>query len=192
MRIRERNGVRVGQKVVDLDGVVLGRVTYLFDWGFEIAKGLPFLFRSEHVLRYDEVRGVRDGQLVAARSPKDLFDLAAGRMPATWRIPAPPGFPTAATPSEARDVFSALAGSRHAGNYSELPPQAVAARRAAGESLIWHPSDAEHSAETRTEREPQSDGQESAPARVGEREYVDERGQGGRVTTRPVPPPAHT
>src|SRR5215208_7704386 len=102
--MRERNGVRMGQRVRDLDGTSLGRVVRLFDWGFEARRGLPILFRRDFILRYDEVRGVRDGALLVSRSRRDLLELAAGQVPASWRIPAPHEFPTAATPSEARYV----------------------------------------------------------------------------------------
>jgi hypothetical protein len=105
----ERNGVRVGQQVRDLDGRSLGRVTRLFPDGFATRKGLPFLIREDFVLRYDEVRGVRDGALVVARSSSDLLDLSAGYIPPSWRVPVPPGFPKAATPPEARFLREDLA-----------------------------------------------------------------------------------
>src|SRR6266545_7872683 len=107
--MRERNGVRLGQRVRDLDGTPMGRVTRLYDEGFEVRKGLPILFRKDFVARYDEVRGVRDGALVVARSRRDLFDLAAGRLPPSWRVPAPADFPTAATPAEACALREELA-----------------------------------------------------------------------------------
>lgn len=104
----ERNGVKVGQRVRDLDGKDLGRVTRLHDWGLHVARGM-FLFRREAVVLYSELRGVRDGVLVVARSGRDLDALAAGELPPSWRIPAPPEFPSAATPSEAQAVFGELA-----------------------------------------------------------------------------------
>jgi hypothetical protein len=107
--MQERNGVRKGQRVRDLDGKPLGRVTVLYEWGFAVHRGLPFLVRSDYLVRYDEVRGVRDGALVVARSSRDLFDLAAGDIPPSWRVPAPPEFPSAATPSEARFLREDLA-----------------------------------------------------------------------------------
>jgi hypothetical protein len=107
--MKERNGVRIGQRVRDLDGTPLGRVSALYEWGFAARKGLPFLVRSDYLVRYDEVRGVREGEIVVARSRRDLFDLAAGEIPPSWRVPAPPEFPTAATPSEARMLFEDLA-----------------------------------------------------------------------------------
>jgi len=106
--MREHNGVRIGQTVHDLEGNHLGRVTALHDWAFRVSKG-ALLFRRDAVVRYDEVRGERDGALVIARSPRDLSELAAGRIPPAWRIPAPPGLPSAATPAEARLVFEDLA-----------------------------------------------------------------------------------
>jgi hypothetical protein len=106
--MKERNGVQLGQRVRDLDGNDLGRVTALHDWGFHVAKGF-LLFRRDVGARYDEVRGVRDGALVLARSARDLAELAAGGLPASWRIPAPPGYPSAATPAEAKFVFEDLA-----------------------------------------------------------------------------------
>ena len=105
----ERSGVRVGDEVRDLDGTDLGRVTRLYAWGFEVGRGFPILFRRQAVVRYDEVRGVRDGTLVVARSSRDLRDLAEGGVPASWRIPAPHAYPTAATPSEARFVLEDIA-----------------------------------------------------------------------------------
>lgn len=102
MSARELNGVRVGQAVRDLDGNSLGRVKELYEGGFSVVKGLPILFRSDLVARYDEVREVRDGRIVLARSKQDLFDLARGGMPPAWRVEAAPGRPSAATPSEAR------------------------------------------------------------------------------------------
>ena len=103
--MRERNGVRVGQPVRDLDGTSVGRVTQLYPWGFAVRRR----FRRGVVARYDEVRGVRDGALVLARSGRDLFDLAAGDLPQSWRLPTPPGFPTAATPAEAQALREDLA-----------------------------------------------------------------------------------
>jgi hypothetical protein len=133
--MKERNGVRVGQHVRDLDGRSLGRVKELYDWGFGVEKGFPILFRKDHVFRYDEVRGTRDGALVVARTEKDLVALARGELPASWRIPAPADFPRAATPAEARGVFAEVASAR-------LPPvervdTAPAAGPAPAESLIW-------------------------------------------------------
>ncbi len=107
--MRERNGVRLGQRVRDLDGTSLGRVARLYGDGFEVRRGFPILFRRDLVARYDEVRGVRDGELVVARSRRDLFDLAAGGLPPSWRTPAPPEFPTAATPAEAQALRAELA-----------------------------------------------------------------------------------
>jgi len=107
--MRERNGVRLGQRVRDLDGTPMGRVTRLYDAGFAVRKGLPILFRRDFVARYDELRGVRDGELVIARSRRDLLDLASGGLPSSWRVPAPADFPTAATPSEACALREELA-----------------------------------------------------------------------------------
>jgi hypothetical protein len=87
--MRERNGVQLGQRVHDLDGQYVGRVKRLYDWGFEIARGFPILFRRGTVARYDEARDARDGRLVLARSRHDLFDLAAGDVPRSWRIDVP-------------------------------------------------------------------------------------------------------
>jgi hypothetical protein len=112
MRERERNGVRLGQPVRDLDGTSLGRVVRLFDWGFQTRRGLPILSRGQHVVRYDEVRAVREGALVVSRSGRDLLELAAGEVPHAWRIPTPSAFPTAATPSEARAVLEDVAAGR--------------------------------------------------------------------------------
>jgi hypothetical protein len=105
----ERNGVRLGQRVRDVDGRDLGSVKALYDWGFAISKGFPILFRRDWVARYDEVRGVREGALVLARSDRDLFQLAEGDVPDAWRIPTPPAYPALATPSEALGVFEEIA-----------------------------------------------------------------------------------
>jgi len=116
--VNERNGVQLGQRVRDADGKDLGRVTRLYASGFQVTRGFPVLFRRDRVVRYDEVRGAREGALVVARSDADLFDLAAGGVPRSWRVPAPPGYPSAATPSEARlvleDIASGAAFSRSA------------------------------------------------------------------------------
>src|SRR5512138_2872735 len=116
--MKELNGVRLGQQVRDADGKDLGKVTRLYAWGFGVTKGFPVLFRRDLVVRYDEVRGARDGALVVARSDRDLLDLAAGGIPRSWRVPAPPGYPYAATPAEARllleDIASGAAFSRAA------------------------------------------------------------------------------
>lgn len=150
--MKERNGVRVGQRVRDLDGRPLGRVKELFDWGFAVEKGFPVLFRSDHVLRYDEVRGTRDGALVIARTQRDLVDLSSGQLPASWRIPAPVGFPRAATPGEARAVYAEIASARlpapvdriEAARVDEGPPHGPAPAA----SLIWErPADEPDEAE---------------------------------------------
>jgi hypothetical protein len=151
--MQERGGVRVGQRVRDLDGTPLGRVTHVYDEGFAVGKGL-WLFRRDHVLRYDEVRGQRDGELLVARSKRDLFDLAAGAVPPSWRIAAPPDFPGIATPSEARLLVHDLARAAIAtGGGAPAPgraPERVATppsedeeereyARTRGESLPAHP-----------------------------------------------------
>jgi len=115
MKDRERNGVRLGQPVRDVDGASLGKVVRLFEWGFATRRGLPILSRGHWLLRYDEVRAVRDGALVVSRSGRDLLELAAGEVPRAWRIPTPPAFPTAATPAEARSVMEAIAAGRVTG-----------------------------------------------------------------------------
>jgi hypothetical protein len=118
--MEQHHGVRLGQHVRDLDGTPLGRVKRLTAWGIEISKGFPILFRKDLVARYDEVRGVRDGELILARSSRDLLDLAMGELPPSWRIPAPHEFPIAATPAEARGVMEELAGGGIAGG--AVPP----------------------------------------------------------------------
>lgn len=123
--MKELNGVRLGQPVRDLDGKGLGKVTALHAWGFEVAKGL-FLFRRTAVLRYGEIRGVRDGEVVVARSSRDLFELAAGRLPPSWRIPAPPEFPSAATPDEARLLLEDIAAGAIASEAGHAEPLAHA------------------------------------------------------------------
>jgi hypothetical protein len=129
--MERRHGVRRGQRVRDLDGTPLGRVKRLTPWGIEISKGF-LLFRKDLVARYDEVRGVRDGELILARSSRDLFALAAGELPPSWRIPAPHEFPIAATPAEARGVMEELAGGGIAGG--AVPPPSPREREVPEES----------------------------------------------------------
>lgn len=124
--MKERDGVRLGLAVRDLDGVSLGRVVRLFDWGFQTRRGL-LLWKREHLVRYDEVRGLRDGGLVVARSRRDLFELAAGGIPPAWRIRAPAAFPVAATPAEARELIAAIARGDVPGATEEEPTLAPAA-----------------------------------------------------------------
>lgn len=161
--MKERNGVRVGQRVRDLAGKRVGRVARLFDWGFEVVRGFPILFRTDHVFRYDEVRGTRDGELLVARTADDLFQLARGELPVSWRIPAPAGFPTAAAPAEARAVFAEVAAAR-----LPAPPQRAgetavpATGPAPAESLIWERPTGELGAGE-------------------ERRYVERRGQGAEA-----------
>jgi hypothetical protein len=166
--MKERNGVRVGQRVRDLDGRPLGRVKELFDWGFGVEKGFPILFRKDHVFRYDEVRGTRDGALVVARTQKDLIDLSRGELPASWRIPAPAGFPRAATPAEARAVLAEIASRRlpppaeriESARVDEGPPLGPAP----AESLIWErPADELGAAEERRRAERRGEGAEARP-----------------------------
>jgi hypothetical protein len=164
--MKERNGVRVGQRVRDLEGKSLGRVKHVYDWGFDAVKGFPILFRSDYVFRYDEVRGVRDGALVVARTDRDLIELAQGEVPASWRIPAPPGFPGVATPPEAHAVFAELASARAAGTAVRAerlePPGSTAAVPV--ESTIWRPGDGELGAgEERRYAERRGQGSDAAP-----------------------------
>jgi hypothetical protein len=107
--MREAHGVRKGQRVRTVDGDDLGRVTKLYELGFAVLKGFPILFGQTFVVRYEEVRGERDGALVVARSARDLLDLSEGEIPPSWRVPVPHGLPAAATPAEARQVYSAVA-----------------------------------------------------------------------------------
>ena len=102
--MRSNRGVTVGQQVRDLEGNDLGRVRSLYATGFASARGLPWLFRQEFVLRYEDVHGVSDGVLVVARAPGDVYALAAGELPASWKVEAAPGMPEAATPSEGAQV----------------------------------------------------------------------------------------
>jgi len=161
--------------VRSIDGEDLGRVTDVFDGAFAVLKGFPILFGKDSVLRHDEIRGVREGEIVVARSARDLFELAEGEIPASWRVPVPHGFPAAATPGEAGGVRDAIAAWPVAGvrpgeaeatparpARSPLEPsQAVQARAAAGgeaaaaegeapgarrPSLIWQREDADRHA----------------------------------------------
>lgn len=86
--IRERNGVRIGQRVRDVDGKPLGRVDALYDSAFSVVKGLPLLFRRDLVAGYDEVLDRRGGEIVLARSSRDLLSLARGEVPPSRRAPA--------------------------------------------------------------------------------------------------------
>ncbi|MFT3912546.1 MAG: hypothetical protein QM704_00230 [Anaeromyxobacteraceae bacterium] len=99
--MNERNGVRKGQQVKDLDGKDLGKVTRLHAWGFETVKGLPVLIRDEYVFRYEEVRPGPGGALVVAKGANDIYALAEGKLPPSWNAVAPDGFPSVATPFEA-------------------------------------------------------------------------------------------
>ncbi|WP_242340721.1 MULTISPECIES: hypothetical protein [Anaeromyxobacter] len=163
--MKERNGVRVGQRVRDLEGKSLGRVKHVYDWGFDASKGFPILFRSDYVFRYDEVRGMRDGALVIARTDRDLIELAEGEMPASWRIPAPPGFPGVATPPEAHAVFAGLAAARAAGTAARAQPLEPAPSTAAPvESTLWRAEDGELGAgEERRYAERRGQGSDAAP-----------------------------
>jgi hypothetical protein len=105
-RGQERNGVRTGQRVRDLDGRELGRVTALYESAFAVSRGFPILFRRDVVARFDEIREVRGGELVLARSERDLLELARGGIPPSWKVPVAGPLPAAATPPEA----SLLAG----------------------------------------------------------------------------------
>jgi hypothetical protein len=136
--MQERNGVRLGQQVTDLDGRSLGRVTRLYQDGFVTREGLPILFRRDHLLRYEEVRGVRDGALVIARSGRDLHDLAAGGLPPSWRIPVPPSFPEAATPPEAALLRADLA--RGAVAPHVLPPPEMVLAHERDRDQAWPPA----------------------------------------------------
>lgn len=130
---RERNGVRVGQRVRDVEGKDLGKVTDLYEWGFGVEKGLPILFRRDTVATYDEVRGVDGDVVTIARNGDALQQLAHGGMPPSWRIPVPRDFPASATPGEARAVFESLAASPRpapgAGAPAATPPLASAEER---------------------------------------------------------------
>jgi hypothetical protein len=99
--MNDRGGVRKGQRVRDVEGKSLGRVGRLFEATFEVKKGFPLLFADNRVLRYDEVRLSEGGELVVSRATDDLFTLAAGRLPDSWKVGTAQGFPSAATPSEA-------------------------------------------------------------------------------------------
>jgi hypothetical protein len=114
--------------VRDLDGKSLGRVTALYDDGFHVLGGFPILFRRDLVARYDEVRSERDGALVLARSERDFLELGAGGVPPAWRIPAPPDYPAAATPAEARHVFEDLAAGAIVADGGQVAPELPAAR----------------------------------------------------------------
>ena len=146
------HGVRKGQRVRSLDGEDLGRVTRLYDSAFAVQKGFPILFRKDAVIRYDELRGVRDGALVVARSNRDLLELAGGEIPSSWRVPVPYGFPSAATPGEARGVFDAVAS---------WPVVGVRPGGAADDPLA------------QDERAAEVEGRGSRPSHIGQRDDAD-------------------
>ena len=98
---RERNGVRLGMRVRDVDGRSLGRVKRLYEAGFAARKGLPLLIGQDAVVLYDEVRAIEGGAVTVARSASDLLVLAAGGVPRSWRVSAPRPLPRVATPAEA-------------------------------------------------------------------------------------------
>jgi len=102
--MRSNRGVTVGQHVRDVEGNDLGRVRSLYATGFASARGFPWLFRQDFVLRYEDVRGEKDGVLVVSRAPGDVYALAAGELPASWKVEAAPGMPSAATPTEGAQV----------------------------------------------------------------------------------------
>ncbi len=89
--------VQVGRTVLDADGRRLGKVTRCDAWGFEVVRG--FWWPREWVVRYDEVLEVRGDQVRIARGQDDLLDLAAGRLPRSWRRPGMPA-PLAPAASE--------------------------------------------------------------------------------------------
>ncbi len=100
----EPREIQVGMPVRDLDGRRLGKVRRCDPWGFEIVKGL--FQPHESVARYDEVLEVRDGTAVLTRSSRDVFDLAAGRLPRGWQAR---GWHLPSTPPEARQAERSLA-----------------------------------------------------------------------------------
>jgi len=102
--MRSNRGVTVGQRVRDVEGNDLGRVRRLYATGFAAARGFALLFREDFVLRYEDVRGEKDGALLVSRAPGDVYALAAGELPESWKIDAKPGMPSAATPSEGAQV----------------------------------------------------------------------------------------
>ncbi len=79
--------LRVGMRVKDLDGKALGKVSRRDAHAFEVVRG--FFGPREWVVRYDEIVEVKDGIVTIARSDEALFELAAGRLPATWRRTLP-------------------------------------------------------------------------------------------------------
>lgn len=175
--MNERNGVRMGQRVRDARGKDLGKVTALYEWGFAVSKGFPILFRREWVARYDEVRGVREGALVLARSDDDLEALARGGIAPSWRIPAPRHFPGAATPAEAQGVFEEIA-SGAISSAAPVPWQPPAS------AASWSPESTEPRPPEVPEPPPPRG---STPSREvpDMRRYADSRGQ----SLAQVPPP---
>jgi hypothetical protein len=167
--MKERDGVRSGMQVESVNGEKLGRVVRLYDWGFAVQKGFPILFRRDRVLRYDEVRGVRDGVLVVARGENDLLELAAGEIPRSWRVPTPHGFPSAATPSEARGLQAVVASWPLAG----VRPGTAAATPAATTRAATGPCEAQQARDATA-----SSGPELSAAE--ETRYVSSRGQATR------------
>lgn len=70
--------IREGMAVVSSDGEKLGKVTRIYDQGFEIEKGL--LFRTEREALYADVREVRDDEIFLAVTKDDIE--ARGEAPA--------------------------------------------------------------------------------------------------------------
>jgi hypothetical protein len=115
--IRERNGVRIGQRVRDADGKSLGRVDALYESGFSVVKGLPLLFRKDFVAGYEEVLDWRGDEIVIARSSDDLLSLARGELPPSWREASAHRGPAAAKATEAKPS-PALSTSPAAGSHA--------------------------------------------------------------------------
>lgn len=108
--MKELYGVWVGARVKDLLGNDLGRVKAVYQGAFLVSKGFPWLFREDRVIRYDEIRNRSDGSIAVARDPGDLFTLAKGELPDSWKVEPEPGMKIAATPSEAAPVLGSPSG----------------------------------------------------------------------------------
>lgn len=67
---RFQNQIHEGMVVRSSDGEKLGKVRQLFATSFDIEKG--FFFPKEYVVSYDDVAGVREGEIFLARARSEL------------------------------------------------------------------------------------------------------------------------
>jgi hypothetical protein len=130
-------GVRAGMTVRDAAGKTLGKVTRVYAWGFEAERG--FWSPYQWVFRHDEVARVEGGVVEVARGPADLQQLAAGKLPSSWRRYTPrfgsasiPGAPGEARAAE-QTVATPAPAARQAGTRLS-PEEEREAERTRGEA----------------------------------------------------------